>query len=288
MSTSQSQSENVYFVDVENSMERERLARQGRFLQQGLHGHLPEQTPATLHDILDIACGDGAWVLDVAHAYPETTVLGVDLSKVAVTYAQERTQAQGRQNTHFREMDVLKPFDIQDNAFDIVNARLVYGFIPPKAWSAFVQECLRILRPGGILRLTEGELGLSNGRATEKLAGLSTHTMQLSGNSFSPDGRHTGITPMLWLFLRDAGFLDIQKRAYAIEYLGERDSDGDMYQNLMALYRMLKPLIIKTGITTDEEYTHLYAEFSKEMQSRDFCQIWYYLTVWGHKPDIIG
>ncbi len=282
MSTS-SQSENVYFVDVENRIERERLARQGRLLQQGLNGHLPEQMPEQFHDVLDIACGDGAWVLDVARAYPRVAVHGVDLSNVAIAYAQERASAQDIQNVFFRTMDALKPFDIPDNAFDMVNARLVYGFIPPKAWSSFTQECLRILRPGGILRLTEGEVGLSNGSAAEKLASFSTRTMQLSGNSFSPDGRHTGITPMLWLFLRNADFLHIEKSAYAIEYLGERDAHGDMYQNLTALYTLLKPLIVRAGIVPEDDYTNLYTAFLEEMQSRDFSQIWYYLTVWGYK-----
>jgi ubiquinone/menaquinone biosynthesis C-methylase UbiE len=288
MSSPTSKNENVYFVDVENTAERERLTRQGRFLQAGLQGHLPEQMPTpgtsgTL-DILDIACGDGAWVLDVARAYPQATVTGGDLSRTAVAFAQERAEAQGISNARFRVLDALKPFDIPDNSFDLVNARLVYGFIPPATWSSFIQECQRIVRPGGLLRITEGEFGLSNGAATEKLASLSASTMQRMGNSFSPDGRHTGITPMLWLFLRDVGFQDIQKKAYVIEYLGDRDAEGDLYHNLLALYNLLKFPFIKSGVVSQEEFDALYDRFTQEMQSRDFCQIWYYLTVWGQKP----
>ena len=279
---SSSKSENKYFVDVENTMERERLARQGRMLQQGLAGHLPEPS-ADLHDIIDIACGDGAWVLDVARAYPQARVVGVDLSQTAIDYAQERAQQQSVSNVSFRVLDALKTFDLPDESFDLVNARLVYGFVPLAAWPSFIQECKRILRPGGVLRLTEGEFGLSNGSAAEKLAEACARAMKMIGNSFSPDGRHTGITPMLWLFLRDGGFENIQKKAYAVEYLGDRDAQGDMYHNLMAFYKLLKPAMLKTGLFTEEEFNQLYARFSSEMESKDFSQIWYYLTVWGEK-----
>ncbi len=285
MTSTPSKNENFYYVDVDNSVERQRLARQGRLLQQGLHGHLPE----ALHDpkgkiILDLACGDGAWALDVARTYPEAQVIGVDLSRTAVELGREKAQAEGIQNVTFRIMDVLKPFEFETSSIDLVNARSVFQVLPLTAWPTFIQECLRIVRPEGMFRLTEGEFGLSNGPATEKLASLRESTMHHDGKSFSPDGRHTGITPMLWLFLRNAGFEHIQQKAYAIEYLGERDAQGDLYHNLIALYKLLGPIIAKTGMVTQEEYNTLYKQFIAEMESKDFCQVWYYLTVWGQKP----
>src|SRR6266699_2543618 len=42
--------------------------------------------------------------------------------------------------------------------FDLVNARTIAGFMRTSDWPALVQECVRILRPGGILRFTETDL----------------------------------------------------------------------------------------------------------------------------------
>ncbi len=67
----------------------------------------------------------------------------------------------------------------------------------PEAWPHLLQECVRITRPGGSIRLTEAEYSLSNSPAFERIGALCTQALKIAGQSFSPDGRHIGITPML-------------------------------------------------------------------------------------------
>jgi hypothetical protein len=43
-------------------------------------------------------------------------------------------------------------------------------------------------------------------------------------------------------------------------------------------------VLIKTGMTTQEEFDRLYREAELEMLSDDFCALWNFLTVWGEKP----
>ncbi|MBV8822593.1 MAG: class I SAM-dependent methyltransferase, partial [Ktedonobacteraceae bacterium] len=58
---------------------------------------------------------------------------------------------QGLENASVRVMNALKPVDFADGSFDLVNTRGIVGLMLPEKWPKFIQECLCILRPGGIL-----------------------------------------------------------------------------------------------------------------------------------------
>jgi ubiquinone/menaquinone biosynthesis C-methylase UbiE len=82
-----------------------------------------------VHDILDIACGPGSWVLDVAFEYAKKRVMGIDLSRLVIEYTRAQARVQGLDNASFKVMDALKPLELPDNSFDLVNARFLFGFM---------------------------------------------------------------------------------------------------------------------------------------------------------------
>lgn len=280
-----SQSENTYFIDAENAAEMARLTNQDRLMTKSMGGLFPERLDLTrIHDILDIGCGPGGWVLDVAREYPEKQVVGIDISTLMVEYARYQAYIQGLNNVSFSVMNALEPLDFRDSSFDMVNARFVSGFMPPVVWSRFMQECLRIMRPGGVVRLTEPEYPLSNSLVVEKLGALLAKAMQVAGQSFSPDGRHAGITPMLGRFLRDAGCQDIQKVAYVLDSSMGTEEHLSQYQNTMVFLKLVQPFILKMELITQEEVDQLYQRALTEMMSDDYCSLWYFLSAWGVKP----
>lgn len=284
MPIDQPQEETTYFIDAENAAEMARLMHQDRILTKGMGGLFPEQFDlSNVHDILDIGCGPGGWVLDVAHTYPEISVTGVDISRLMVEYARAQARVQWSENANFRVMDAMKPLDFEDNSFDLVNIRFISGFMPKTLWPQMLQECMRILRPGRIVRVTEPEYPISNSPALEKLGGMVTHAVQLAGQSFSPDGRHAGITPMLGRLLRNAGFVDVQKKAYVLDCSAGMEAHESQYQNTMVFLKLIEPFLIKMNVATAAEVNVLYEQALREMLSDDFCAVWYYLSVWGKK-----
>src|SRR2546423_1813649 len=111
-------SENEYFIDAENAAEMARLMHQDRLTTRGMGGVFPERSDfSTLHDILDIACGPGGWVLDVAFEHPTINVMGIDISGIMIEYARAQAWTQGLNTASFRVMDALKPLDFADGAF---------------------------------------------------------------------------------------------------------------------------------------------------------------------------
>ena len=233
--------------------------------------------------MLDIACGPGDWVLDVAFESPETEVIGIDLSRTMVEYARAQAGAQGLDNASFCVMDVLQPLAFPDDACDLVNARFLCGFMPTTAWPTLIKECVRVTRPGGVICLAEAENGISTSPACEHINTLCARALQRAGHSFSPDGRHPGITPMLGRFLREAGCQHIQQQAHVIDYSVDTDVHRSMFINFNVLIELLKPLLLKTGVATKDELEHLHREATIEMLSDDFCGVWFLLSAWGTK-----
>ncbi len=285
MSTDSTRNENTYFIDAESGAELARLMYQERIVTQTMGGLFPSDfDPSSAKDVLDVGCGPGGWVLDVAHAYPDIHVTGLDISQKTVEYARTQAKVQWLDNASFEVMDVLQPLNFSDNSFDFVNARFISGFMPAAAWPELVRECLRITHPGEFIRLTEPEYHFSNSSASEKLGKIVSRAIELAGKGFSDGGRNVGITPMLGRFLRDAGCQNIQKAAYALDFsAGEKEHESQC-QNTTVFFQLLKPFLIKTGVTTDEEFEQLYQQALIDMLSNGFCGIWFYLSAWGQKP----
>ncbi len=287
MATPDKRDEGKYFIDAESAAETARLMYQDRLTTEQMGGVLHEYSPekiAALESVLDLACGPGGWVIDLAYAAQKAQVVGVDVSESNIAYAQSQAHAQGLDNARFQIMNILEPLDFPDNSFDLVNARLLFGFMPKHAWLPLVKECQRILRPGGVMRMTEISDGLSNSLACNQLNRKIAQALFLTGQSFSPDGQTLGIAPMLGRFLLDAGYVSLGKAAAPVDASARMEAHWQFYQNFKVLNQLLKPFLLRMNVTTSEEFEQLYARALEEIESDEFCAMNFILTVWGEKP----
>ena len=125
---------NNYFIDIESTTEMARLINQDRLFTENMGGLFPElQDISSMHDILDIACGPGGWILDVATAFPEIRAVGIDVSHTMIEYARASAWSRGLDNASFLVMEALEPLEFADDSFDMVNARSIIGFMPRTA-----------------------------------------------------------------------------------------------------------------------------------------------------------
>src|SRR5579884_1065663 len=88
---------NSYFFDPESPEEMARLINLDRITTRAMGGPLSglsNEEVAGLHNVLDLGCGPGGWVLDVAFEHPDVEVAGVDISRTMVDYANARARSQ--------------------------------------------------------------------------------------------------------------------------------------------------------------------------------------------------
>src|SRR5260370_14128683 len=178
--------EDTYICDPESGTEMVRLTKQHRIVTKQMGGLFPQEVDlAAIQRVLDLACGPGGWVLDVAFAYPKIEVVGVDISQAMTSYARAQTQVHRLHNAAFHTMNILKPLEFDDDSFDFVNARMLAGVLSPKDWPGLIQQCKRILRPGGRLRLIEADdLVFTNRPSLEQLAITGAKFARQAGLSF--------------------------------------------------------------------------------------------------------
>lgn len=286
MPTDMPKERNDYVMDSESATEMARLINQDRVMTEAMGGLFPERHGdlTGISTILDIGCGPGGWVLDVARAYPDRRVVGVDISNLMIEYARALAFSQRLDNARFQVTNVHTPMSFNDNTFDFINARFMVGFTPTKAWPAFLEECMRILKPGSIFRLTEGDIGSSTSASYTKLTMTMPMILKRIGYSFSPDGSSTGIAIAMHRLLRDAGFTNIQKMAHALETAPWLPGYQMWVDNMKVTFLTARPTIVKMHIMPEDEYDQLYNQALMDMLSNDFYAIGYFLTMWGSKP----
>lgn len=117
----------------------------------------------SLRDVLDFGCGCGR-VLRYWHGYPDKRIYGIDIDEYLVSECRRCVPfATVSKNT------LEGKFPYADRSFDLVYAFSVFTHLDIAAQRAWLSECRRILRPGGILlfsvhgrafsdRLSKGEL----------------------------------------------------------------------------------------------------------------------------------
>ncbi|KAH7105165.1 hypothetical protein BKA62DRAFT_767412 [Auriculariales sp. MPI-PUGE-AT-0066] len=95
--------------------------------------------------VLDLGCGTGAWLADVAVDFPHVECVGVDLVPPQITYAPP--------NVRTEIDDINLGLEHFFGCFDVVQCRLICMGV--KDYAGLVDQISRILRPGGLVILGE-------------------------------------------------------------------------------------------------------------------------------------
>ncbi len=278
-------SPSTYFVqDKRNKTELTRLAIQDQMLTAAMGGVLPEQPdPTVFRRVLDVACGTGGWLIEAAKTYPTMSCVGIDISQRRIRYA--HTQAEDYQvddRVELYVMDALGVLDFPDACFDLVNLRLGISFLRTWDWPKLLREFVRLTRPGGVIRVTDGEvIYQSNSPALTQLFEMLQCAFYRAGHLFTQET--TGVTAHLARLLDQCGHEQIQTKSHAVIYRAGTSEGEACYENIMLGFQTVRPFIEKWGCGC-KDYGVIYHHALKEMRQPDFLATANLLTVWGYKP----
>lgn len=105
--------------------------------------------------LLDVGCGPGSITMSLAKYLPSGKAIGVDVSEAVLEKAKKAADEEGAQNVEFQAASAYAlPFD--DESFDVINTHQAVAHFHEHVRA--IREMLRVLRPGGVLCMREGDL----------------------------------------------------------------------------------------------------------------------------------
>lgn len=277
----------TYFVqDRSNENELARLQIQDHIVTASMGGVLPEQSDATLlRRVLDVGCGTGGWLIETAKTTPDISLLvGVDVSNRMLEYARRQAEAeQVSDRVEFHVMDALRMLEFPTGYFDLVNQRFGGSYLRTWDWRKLLQEYQRVVRPGGVVRITEGELAAeSTSAALSHLSELIRQAFYQAGHLFTPTS--DGITSQLTSLLRQHGLQQVQVRAYELEWRSDTPEGQRLFEDLKVGTRIIEPFLRKWTRVPDD-YNDLCQQMLNDMEQPDCVITGKILTAWGNAPD---
>ncbi len=151
--------------------------------------------------ILDVGCGTGRWVKEMAQSFPDAQIIGFDI-ELPVTSAPS--------NVRFVQGDLLQGLPFPDGYFDFMHQRLLVAAIPATHWPTVVQELKRVTRPEGWIELTEGGTTFINaGPATKQF-------LKWWDGASKQRGIDASLMARLDILLRNAGLKQVKMRVLRV------------------------------------------------------------------------
>ncbi len=149
--------------------------------------------------VIDVGTGSGAIALSIAKEFPQAKVIGVDISKDALLYAQNNKEVNNISNALFCLNDLCSGFG--ENSFDLILANLPY--IPYSNYLCLEKD-VKDYEPE--VALTSGKTGLE---LIEKLISQTVSILNSKGAIILEIDKDQG-SKASFLFSREKVFADIK------------------------------------------------------------------------------
>ena len=267
-----------------NEEELTRLQIQDTLTTQAMGGVLTEQAdPMRFQRVLDVGCGTGGWLIELAKAYPTATHLqGIDINNMLLAHAEEEAEKeQLKARVTFQTMDALRRLEFPDDSFSLVNQRLGSSYLRTWDWPRLLQEFERVCRPGGVIRITEADLAVeSNSQALTQLFHLLCEAFYNAGHFFSLQSR--GVADATQELLSKAGVQDVQVHIYNTTHHAGTLQAQYFLDDMRRLFRTIMPFLRK-WIRLPASYEEIYTEAIADVQSPLFTATGSISTAWGYK-----
>ncbi len=270
------QNKSVRFLP-ENEVEVMRLLLQHRYFSEQMGGLLPASLDfSRVSRVLDVACGVGGWVLDMARTHPMMQVIGIDKSEFFITQARRMAQREEMSNATFlvQDMHHLEGEDFAPETFDLIHLRFLAGEVTPQECPPLLAALVRLCKPEGLLVWTECELPMTNSPACEQLSAMVLRGLQAAGRAFSP-GSSLGITAPMRSWLSNAGCHVIQDSAAVLDISAGTPFHRSSFHQAQVFAHQVRPFLLAMEVTTETEFEEVYRGMQQEMRAETFCGLRY-------------
>jgi SAM-dependent methyltransferase len=185
----------------------------------------------------------------------------------------------------FVEADALRPFNFPDASFDLIHMRMAIGFIHRNAWQSLLAECKRVLRPSGLIVLTEVEDSATNDYLFDQYGQMMYRAFHVAGHTFaeSPEQSHMCLSIALKKLLLNAGFTNVSHVAHDIDFSYGELAHMPVLENIATAYENAKPFFVKYGGATSEDVDAASKHAMALIKRTDFLGMWHFISAIGYK-----
>lgn len=177
-----------------------RLILDGKLLRAPL-GHAPPR-------VLDIGTGTGIWAMDFADEFPESSVIGTDLSPIQPTWVPP--------NCKFVVDDAESEWTYRpEETFDYIHWRGLGGSIAD--WPKYYRQVWNHLAPGGWCEAQEYEAWLrSDDDSINQTGKTLLQWIELVDEASMKFGKKVNIAGLQKQYMIEAGFVDVRDDVYKV------------------------------------------------------------------------
>lgn len=233
--------------------------------------------------VLDIGTGTGIWAIDFADEFPNTTIIGTDISPIQPSWIPP--------NLEFQIDDCTQEWTFPVDSVDYVHMRWLVGSIVD--WTALFKQAYNCLKPGGYIESYEAmpKMESDDGTVHEKSA------MNQWGKFFAEGGRKIGRTftvvndGVQRKAMEEAGFVDIEEWNFKAP-IGSWPQDARLKEIGTYAQATLEQdiegyVLFLASVVQDwskEELDVYIAQLRRELRSGKLHPYYKQKVVWGRKP----
>lgn len=280
---------NEYMNNSASVGELLRLNQQAMLISK-VTGLLPAALPPIdFTTALDVGCGPGQWAFDLAIQFPEREVAGIDRSREMVDYANGRARTARRYNVSYGVHDFFDPeLPFDSGTFDLIHLRFAMSWITGYAsWLDALSHCYTLLKPGGVMIVTEVEGLYTNAVSLQRLYEILGEAFFRTGHSLSISPRFFGVVTHLGLLLHESGFHAVEREAHVLDFSHYQEEENRAW--LKSFQQMLiesSAFLLSSGGTTLEELAELERSLAIDMYHQTFCGIAPLFTFFARKKEL--
>ncbi len=236
----------------------------------------------TMQSVLDLGCGRGEWIFDLAKRYPKLRIYGIDSDEEALRQAKVRRNTSSLRQVELRQMNLLQGLPIPDASVDFVHIRHVARYMKPEAWPPMIQECVRVLRPRGWVNIVELELCEISSPACLALHRAMLKARAKLGRSLDMTGSTLGVAQRLYAMLLQVGLYDVDYDVFTVD-VGAMSGNVAYHflSEIVSRAFIVKPLVVQQGIVENAEFDALVEQAQVELQAPDLCGWAILLSAYG-------
>ncbi|ORX46043.1 S-adenosyl-L-methionine-dependent methyltransferase [Hesseltinella vesiculosa] len=215
---------------------------------------------------------EGVMVLDeMATDYPNCEVYGIDIYP---TYPQTIRPP----NSVFMLADAIDGLPFADNSFDLVQVRLMVAAFKVEDWPRVIADCVRILKPGGVLQMIEPDYRDSGGGACQLLVRTLIQVCEQRG-------QNPRIGSCLETLMRRAGLLILDRMARELDHAHGGKLVAEWTYDWRSIAATSRPLFEQTIGLSGDKYTAFLKDIEPSMKQYHFKSFGYAVT--GRKPMVL-